>query len=218
MATPSSTESVDVRGKQITTFILYAAAMKLGEMKEREVLEVVADDFEPIESDIRAWCRMSGHRLVEAGRGTDHRRYLIEKGTPVEREKKLALVVSNPGLEELLSPLGFALAAALAGIEVYIYFQGPAVRVLRSGFRERLHGMGRPFSGFARSGLAKVGHVPPQEKLSQLRQLGARFYLCGPSMQHFRVRKSDLIFDDVVVAEYFTFMEVMRTADIHIYP
>jgi predicted peroxiredoxin len=126
------------------------------------------------------------------------------------------MVLSNPGLEELLSPLGFALAAALSGVEVHIYFQGPAVKVLTNDFREHLHGLSRPFSGFAREDLAAAGHVPPHEKLQQLHELGARFYLCGGSMAHFGVTAADVIFGDVRIAEYFTFIEVMTKADIHI--
>jgi predicted peroxiredoxin/TusA-related sulfurtransferase len=217
MARESAKQSIDVRGKTITTFILYEAVMKLSEMGEGGVLEVVTDAFEPIGSDIRAWCRMTGHGLVGFDKGADQERYYIRKGAPVEQERKLALVISDAGLEELISPLGFALGAAVAGSEVYIYFQGPAVRVLKRGFKETLRGISRPFSGFARKGLADVGHIPPQDKLRQLRRLGASFYMCGPSMEHFGVKKDELIFDDVVVSEYLTFLEVMGEADIRIY-
>ena len=95
-----------------------------------------------------------------------------------------------------------------------IYFQGPAVKVPTKGFTAKLHGLGRPFSRFARRGLDRVGHVPPQEKIAELRHLGARLYICGPSMQHFRVAKDDLRYDDVTIAEYLTFMAVMEQADI----
>ncbi len=37
-------------------------------------------------------------------------------------------------------------------------------------------------------------------------------------MEHFRVKKSDLVFDDVMVGEYLTFMEVMNETDIHFFP
>ncbi|MBF0202223.1 MAG: DsrE family protein [Desulfamplus sp.] len=127
----------------------------------------------------------------------------------------LAVVISNPGLEELLSPLGFALGAALGGIDVYIYFQGPAIKVLKSDFKEKLRGINWLFSGFARDGLSAIGHIPPQEKLKQLKELGTHFYACSPSMDHFGVNKNDLIFDNVIMAEYLTFMEIMNNADIH---
>lgn len=217
MARESAKQSIDVRGKKITTFILYHAVMKLREMSEGDVLEIVTEAFEPIGSDIRAWCRMTGHGLVDFDKAVDQERYYIQKGAPVEEERKLAMVISDAGLEELISPLGFALGAAVAGTDVYIYFQGPAVKVLKKGFKEALHGISRLFSGFARKGLAEIGHLPPQDKLRQLRALGACFYVCGPSMEHFGVRKDELIFDDVVVSEYLTFLEVMDKADIHIY-
>jgi len=217
MGKQPATRSVDTRGKRITTFILYDAVMKLRDMAEGEVLEILAELFEAIESDVRAWCRMTGHGLEGLETEADYQKYYIRKAAPKDSEHKLALVISNAGLEELISPLGFALGAALGGTHVSIYFQGPAVRVLTKNFREKLHGIRQPFSAFARKGLAKIGHVPPQEKLRQLRELGAQLYVCGPSMEHFGVRKSELIFDDVRVAEYLTFIEVMNGADVHIF-
>jgi len=213
----SAKESIDMGGKKITTFILYNAVTRLKDMKEGEVLEIITEDFDPIESDIRAWCRMTGHNLVQLEKKANYQRYYIEKAIPKEQENKLAVVISNPGLEELISPLGFALGAALGGTDVYIYFQGPGVKVLKRNFKEKPHGINRPFSNFARKGLAKIGHIPPQDKLRQLRELGVHFYICGPSMEHFGVKKSELIFDDVVMAEYLTFVEIMKKADIHIF-
>jgi predicted peroxiredoxin/TusA-related sulfurtransferase len=213
-----SKESVDMRGKRITTFIIYEADKILKSMNEIEILEIATDSFEGIESDIKAWCRMVGHKLIQVEQGEDYQRYYIQKGMSEKIIKKqLAVVISNPGLEELLSPLGFSLAAALQGIEVYIYFQGPAVEVLQEGFKESLGGISSIFSGFARDGLNEIGHIPPQEKLKQLKELGAHLFICAPSMEHFGVKKSELIFDDVIVAEYFTFMEQMSNADIHIF-
>ena len=111
----SAKDSIDMRGRKITTFILYNAVLKLKDMAQGDVLEIVTEDYEPIESDIRAWCRMTGNSLVELQKESNRQRYYIEKVKPAEKENKLALVISNPGLEELLSPLGFALGAALGG-------------------------------------------------------------------------------------------------------
>lgn len=79
-----------------------------------------------------------------------------------------------------------------------------------------MHGPGRPFSRFPRDGLAKVGHLPPQDKLRQLQHLGARFYACGPSMEHYKVDPDHLATDDVTIAAYLTFMEQLDAADIHL--
>ena len=43
------------------------------------VLEVIADD-PAIEFDLPAWCRSTGHRIVEVAREGGVFRYLLEKG------------------------------------------------------------------------------------------------------------------------------------------
>lgn len=214
---PRAGSSIDTRPRTITTAIAYEAHQALGPLADGELLEVVTEDFAPIEADLHAWCEANGQRLVRSEPTAGGRSFLIEKRPSRPRDRKLALVVSSDGLEELLSPLGFALGAALEGIETHLYVQGPAVRVLERGFRPRLRGWARPFSRFAASGLAKAGHVSAQEKLRQLRSLGARLYVCGPSLQHFKVSSDDLIFDDLPAVEYLSFVAVMEQADVHIY-
>ena len=145
--------------------------------------------------------------------------YVERQPSVIENAKqtKLAMVISPDGLEELLSPLGFALGAALEGIDVHLYFQGPAVRVLANGFKPKLKGWGRPFTRFAAAGMTKSGHIPAQDKLRQLHSLGAQLYACGGSLPHFKVKAEDFIFDDIPVVEYLTFMPVMEGADIQMY-
>jgi predicted peroxiredoxin/TusA-related sulfurtransferase len=218
MAPVSSRRRLELRGKTITTFIAYEAAVALGEMGAGDELELITDDQEAIRCDLEAWCRAVGHGVVSVesdGAAAVH--FVIENGAPRERKRTAAFVISDPGLEQLVSPLGFALAAALEGDDVHIYFQGPAVRLLTKGYQPRLSGLARPFSGVARKGMAKQGHLPPHEKLRQLRALGARFYLCGGSMDHFNVKRSDLAFDDLPVIQYLTFVEVMDEAQVHVF-
>ena len=217
MSETKANRSIDMRGRTITPFIIYYTVKNLKDMQEGEVLEVNADKFEAIENDIHAWTRMTGNQLVKLETGGNYQRYYIKKVTSDRPEKRLAMIISNPGLEHLLSPLGLALSAALSGTDVYLYFQGPAARVLKKNFKAKLSGIQKPFSSFARNQMARAGHLPPQDKLQQLKELGARFYICGGSMEPFGVRKSDLIFDDVIVAEYLTFLEVMDKADIHVF-
>jgi predicted peroxiredoxin/TusA-related sulfurtransferase len=212
-----SNRSIDMRGKTITPFILYYAVKNLQDMQEGEILEVNTDKFEAIENDMNAWSRMTGHRLLEMETSNNYQRYFIEKVNIKKPERILAMIISDPGLEKLLSPLGLALSAALSGTDVYLYFQGPAVRVLKKNFKAKLSGIQKPLSSFARKEMAKAGHLPPQDKLEQLKELGARIYICGGSMNPFGVKKSDLVFDDVIVAEYLTFLEIMDNADIHIF-
>ncbi|MGE5292178.1 MAG: DsrE family protein [Micromonosporaceae bacterium] len=208
---------LDLRGKSITTFIAYETVRRLAGLADGESLELLTDASEEIDNDIRALCRTRGQELVAARPTDGGRQYAITKRPLRPSGKRFAAVISDPGLEELLSPLAFALAAALEGSDVSLYFQGPAVRVLAKGFTEHLHGVNRPFSRFARAGLTKAGHIPAQEKLRQLQALGAHLYACAGSMQHFKVAKTDLAFGDVTVAEYLTFMEAMARADINVF-
>lgn len=214
--TATGTE-MDRRGKSITTFVVFDAAEALSRLEPGDVLEVITDDFEPFEHDMAAWCRAVGNELLSSQRTSEGLRFVIRKGTPPDERSSVAMVISSDGLEELLTPLGLALAAALEGSEVSLFFQGPAVRVLARDFRPKLTGWSRPFSRFAASGLAKAGHIPAQGKLRQLVRLGTQLYVCGPSMEHFKVRREDLIFDDLPIVEYLTFMAVMNRADTPIY-
>ena len=209
--------SLDRRGKTITTFVIFDAAAALDQIRDGERLEILTDQFAPFEPDFHAWCDAMGHRLILSEVTPEGHRFVVEKGPGKKTDRKLAMVISDPGLFELLSPLAFALAAALEGVEVHLYFQGPAVKVLSKRFRPRAHGWVRPFTRFAASGLNKTGHIPAQAKLRQLRSLGARFYLCGGSIEHYKLDPQDVIFADVPVVEYMTFMSVMRDADISLY-
>lgn len=212
-----SDRSIDMRDKTISPFIVYHAVKQLQSMQAGETLEIVTDRFEAIENDLNAWCRMTGHQLAELETGETFQRYYIRKGAIKTNARKLAMIISEPYLETLISPLGLALSAAMSGTDVCLYFQGPAVRVLKKKYRTRLKGLARPFTPLARKGLNAVGHIPPREKLKQLRELGARFYICGGSMDPFGVSKADLIFEDIVIAEYFTFFEIMQGADLNIF-
>ena len=90
------------------------------------------------------------------------------------------------------------------------------MRVLAQGFSAKLSGWSWPFSGVARDGLAEAGHLPPQDKLAQLRALGAKIYACGPSLDHFGVKRSQLAYPEIIIGEYAVFLGAMAGSDITI--
>lgn len=209
--------SLDMRGKTITTYIAYHAEKKLAELQNDQILEIITDQYPAIESDLSAWSRKRGYPLLRVEKQTDFERYYFRKTLPKHNTTKVAIIVSDNGLTTTLSPLGFSLAAALEGADVHIYIQGPGVKMLEQGFKASLPGWGKPFSYFARKQLNDMGHSPPQEKLMQLHELGAHLYLCAPSLDYFKVDKSKLIFNDVPVIEYLTFMEIASDADVQFF-
>src|SRR5271166_4105146 len=143
MKTAPAATSLDRRGRTITTFVVFNVAEELRKLQEGEWLELITDDFEPLRRDIAAWCEVTGQRLVSCDHTPAGLRFQIEKGPSRASTDSLAVVISSDGLEELLSPLGFALAAALDGMTVHVYVQGPAVRVLARDFRPKMHGWER---------------------------------------------------------------------------
>ena len=213
----NSDRKIDMRGKKITTYIIYYAVCELKTMNTDQVLEIATEKYTHIENDIKAWCQSTGHFVTNLENQTDYSLYYIKKGKANPEKRKFAINISSEGLEDLISPLAIALGAALEGKEVYMIFQGPAVKVLEEGYKGKLSGFAHLFSGIARKKMAEIGHIPPQEKIIQLKELGAQFYICPVSMEVFKVKESDLIFNDIVYATYFTFLSVMTKSDTMIY-
>ena len=156
----ATSASLDMRGKTITTFIACGAAERLAAMADGQALELLTDPGDDIDNDIRAWCRASGLDLVSADRADGTCQYVITRQPPRRSGRRLAAVISDPGLEELLSPLGFALAGALEGIDVALYFRGPrSVSWPRASPRSCTgradHSAGSPARGSPRPGTSR---------------------------------------------------------------
>lgn len=215
--TRTATAQLDLPGLTITTAIAVAAHQRLAAIAVGDDLELLVDAFPAILPDLEAWCRVTGHELIDVSTEGEFQRVRLRKGSPRANDRRVAVVVPSDGLLELLSPLAFALAAALEGGQVSVYLQGPAVHVLAPRFSGKLPGLARPFSRFARAGLEKIGHVAATDKLRQLQALGGRVYACGPSLARFKVDPDRLVLENVTVCEYLTFMEIMQEAQVQLY-
>jgi predicted peroxiredoxin/TusA-related sulfurtransferase len=211
-------ETIDFSGKKISGFIIFKISEKLEGLKINESIKIKTDNYKAVQSDLLAWSRMTRNQVELIETSDDNFFFEITKTSDkIGNGKTFSIIISDKGLEELLSPLGFSVGAALNGYQVNIYFQGPAVKVLQKGFKEKLKGFNSIFSGFARNGLSKIGHSPAQDKLRILERYGAKFYVCQPSMDHFRLKEQDIDFSNIVICEYFTFIEVLEKSDINFF-
>ena len=224
LCTTNAQHHLDVRDKKISLYVLQLVNHSLEKIcKVGETIDLKTDHFDGLRNDILTWGQLVPHDIQEIdcdeGEGVYYDRYLItKKEIPTDKQPgKVAVVISNDGLLDLVSPLGFALAAALAGMSVSLFFQGPGVRVLRTGFQGRLPGWKTLFSAFARKGMAQMGHVSPQEKVEQLIELGATIFVCHPSMEAFKVSEKDLVRPGITLCEYVRFLVEMRDASVQIY-
>jgi predicted peroxiredoxin/TusA-related sulfurtransferase len=215
-------DSLDVRGgKIISAYVLVEVVKKLETLKEGDALCVVTDAFAGLQRDMEAWSRLTGHELrnVTPTDSDFHAYVIVKRAVKEAKKKKVAIVISRDKLDELISPLGFALSAAASGMEVALYFQGPGVHVLHRNFKGTMTGLWAPFSRLIRGAMAAQGHVPPTEKIQQLHDLGAKLYACHPSLKAFGVPLKDTLFpEDVIPSEYVTFLELMQDATIQLYP
>lgn len=207
-------DTIDFKGKTISAYIVYNTILALKNKQVGESVIIKTDNYNALENDLMAWSRMSGWPVTIVERQPSCYIIKVMKGLPINKTKRLAIIISENGLEELLSPLGLAICCAVSGYDVNIYFQGPSVKILTKGFKEKLSGFNSIFSVFARKGLNKVGHVPAQQKLITLHSLGAKFYVCQPSMDHFGVKEKDFYFEGLTLCEYLTFIEVLNSSDL----
>ena len=120
MSTTART-SLDMRGKTITTFIAYETLKQLGDLADGESLELLTDAGEEITTTSVPGAVLGGKSLRRPGTT------MAASSTSSPNSRCAPPASATPHsfrrrLEELLSPLAFALAAALEGSDVSLYF------------------------------------------------------------------------------------------------
>jgi predicted peroxiredoxin/TusA-related sulfurtransferase len=198
-----------MRGNGMTTDIVARAINRLDAMAHGEILALKVDAGEAIDSDLRAWCEATGNHLIRVDDFGESRTYHIEKGVPLSVVHRMALVLSSDEHDHLAAPLSLALAAALEGVEVSIFFEGDAVSILthdyvREGPRRWMRRIGRAARAEA--------HI----RVQQIHDLGGDLYACARAVAARSLTPGAFAFDRVVQAEYLTFLPVMEEADIQL--
>jgi len=62
----------------------------------------------------------------------------------------------------------------------------------------------------------QIGWPLPQESILILEDLGARFYICGPSMSGYGVHEQDLIVAKYTLGAVVTWADLLARSDIHV--
>jgi len=79
LGAPIEGQLVDGHGRLISTAILYEVVRALTGLAPGDVITVRTDSLPAVDSDIRAWCRTTGHQLAQVVEGDDARDYAIRK-------------------------------------------------------------------------------------------------------------------------------------------
>lgn len=211
---------VDARGTWKPYRIAYEVIGPLRAMEIGSVLEVITIDDKGILNDLRTWCETSGHELVATERPIPgEARSLVRKGDPERSDRTMTVILSTANLEHAVYPLDKALAGAVLGMGVNVVFEGAAVRLLKRGYRAQLSGMiGKAFTSMVERVMRKeIGWPLPQESIAMLEDLGARFYVCGPSMFGYGVREEELVVRDYTIGAVVTWADLLAHSDIHVF-
>lgn len=209
MGSRDSSHHLDLRGNDMTTEIVARAINRLEVMSPGESLALQVDAGEAIDNDLRAWCDATGNHLLDVNDAVDFRTYVIEKGVPVSVVHRLALVISSPDHDHVEAPLSLALAAALEGVAVSIFFEGTAVSILTADYQN-----GKPRRWFGRR--ARSTAAEAHGRVRQIHDLGGDLYACERALGEFHISPADLAFERIIHGEYLTFLPVMEEADIQL--
>ena len=183
------------------------------------VAEVITKDDQGLLNDLGIWCRATGHELLGVQPGTGEARLLIRKAAPRRNDRTMTVIMSTASLQDAVYPLDKALAGAVLGMGVTVVFEGAAVRLLKRGYRPKLSGLaGGVFTAMVERVMKReIGWPLPQESILILQDLGARFYLCGPSMFGYGVHEQDLIVGHYTMGAVITWADLLARSDIQIF-
>jgi predicted peroxiredoxin/TusA-related sulfurtransferase len=200
--------------------VAYQAIKALRALETGATLEVISRDDPGLLTDLATWCEATGHQLMASERPAPGQALsLIRRGEPRRSGRSMTVIVSTASLEHVVYPLDKALAAAVLGMDVHVVFEGAGVRLLKRGYRSRLSGLaGKIFTAMVERVMNKeIGWPLPAESIAILADLGARFYVCGPSMFGYGVRPEDLAITDYTVGAVVTWADLLARTDVHVF-
>jgi predicted peroxiredoxin/TusA-related sulfurtransferase len=210
---------LDTQGTWKPYRVAYEVIKAFRPLETGSVVEVITKDDKGLLNDLGIWCRATGHELLGLEPGGGAARVLIRKGEPARNDRTMTVIISTASLEAAVFPLEKALAGAVLGMDVGVVFEGAGVRLLQRGYRSRLSGLiGGVFtSKVERVMNNEIGWPLPQESILILEDLGAQFYLCGPSMAGYGVHEDDLIIGAYTVGAVITWADLLARADIQVF-
>ena len=210
---------VDARWTWKPYRVAYEVIKALRGRETGSVVEVITKDDKGLLNDLGTWCRATGHEILSEQPGEGEARLLIRKGEPVRNDRTMTVIMSTASLEHVVYPLDKALAGAVLGMDVAVVFEGAGVRLLKRGYRPRLSGLvGGLFTAKVERVMGdEVGWPLPQESILILEDLGARFYVCSPSMFGYGVHEQDLIVGNYTLGAVVTWADLLARSDIQIF-
>jgi predicted peroxiredoxin/TusA-related sulfurtransferase len=220
--TPSHPAQVDGRQTLKSYICVYEILKELRHRDNEAVVELVMKNDKGMLHDIATWCEATGNELLSSEPGEKGEvRCLVQKGELKRREKKksMTVVISTASLEKVVFPFDKALGAAVLGMDVNVIFEGAGVRLLKRGYRSKLSGFwGGCFTGAVENVMkTEIGWPLPGDAIEILEELGAKFYVCGPSLVGYGVREEELVVREFMTGATLTWVKLLAESDINVF-
>jgi len=218
--TSDPSRRVDARGTWKPYMVAYEVIKAMRGVPSGSLIEVVTKDNAGILQDLQTWCEATGNELTASQPSGDGLVVsLVRKGAPQASGRTMTVIFSTAALEHVVFPFDKALAGAVLGMQVNAVFEGAGVRLLKRGYRPKLSGViGRPFSPMVERVMRRqIGWPLPGPSVEALEDLGAQFYVCGPSMFGYGVREDELMVKRCTIGAVVTWADLLSRSDVQVF-
>ncbi|PMD59561.1 uncharacterized protein K444DRAFT_613152 [Hyaloscypha bicolor E] len=199
---------------------VYAVIQELNRKDAEAVVELLIRNDKGMLNDIAKWCSTTGYQLICSELGKEgEMRCLIQKGEQKINHKVMTVVISTADLEYIAYPFDKAIGGAVSGMEVNLIFEGAGVRLLKRGYRASLSGFwGRMFTTVVEKVMKdKIGWPLPQEAILLLEDLGAKFYVCGPSLVGYGITEEELVVKNHALGGVITWVDLLASSNVSVF-
>jgi len=134
-----------------------------------------------------------------------------ERATIVPKKDGIAIIVYNSTFDIAMMPMMIAQGALSMGMEVGIFYTFFGMNALKKGFRPKMPGMWRMFTGMMEKKMGRQGIPSYAQLLKDNIEMGAKVYACTTTMTVMGVRKEDLV-DGIEIAGVAKFLDMAASA------
>ncbi|EKD12766.1 uncharacterized protein L3040_006918 [Drepanopeziza brunnea f. sp. 'multigermtubi'] len=213
---------VDATHTLASPIVLSSLRQDLASLNPEDIAELVIRNNKGLFRDVCIWCERTGNDMIASEHANDNLdvHCLIQKGEgmSLSGRRKMVVVVGTAELEKAVGVLEKALGGAVMGMEVLIWFEGSGVRIVREGYRPLVGGVfGRLWTRAVEGCLRKMGRPLPREAINILEELGASFFVCGPSLERFGVREEELSVKNFELGSIVMLVDMLDKADVALF-
>jgi peroxiredoxin family protein len=135
-----------------------------------------------------------------------------EQAPAAPKKNGVAIIVYQSTFDIAMMPMLIAQGALSMGMEVSIFCTFFGLDSLKKGFKPKMPGMYRLFTGMMVKKMAKQNIPSYAQLLKDNIEMGAKVYACTSTMSMMGVRKEDLV-DGVEVAGVAKFLDMAANAE-----